>query len=54
MQLVLEVEEEVAAEQAAAAAAAADLLNPATMKSHHPATILDSMKGPNISHHNSC
>ena len=29
-------------------------LNRATMKTHLPATILDSMKGPNNHLHNSC
>ena len=31
-----------------------DLLNRATMKTHLPATILDSMKGPNSHLRNSC
>ena len=30
------------------------LLNRATVKSRHPATIPDSMKGPNILLHSSC
>ena len=30
------------------------LLNRATMKTHLPATILDSMKGPNILLHSPC
>ena len=55
MQLDLEVEVEVAA--VAVKVVVADLLNPATMKNHHPATILkgpDSMKDPNTHHRNSC